>query len=101
MTGCPRCGAVQIGDGLKIERVEVVPDAELQEVALAAWSAALEELAEAKRRLHDLSEGGSSPWHWQGDGEDHLETFAEGSPILIRAGDLRRLISQRTAPCKP
>ena len=30
------------------------------------------------------------PWHWQGDGEDHLESLA--CPILIEASDLRGLL---------
>jgi hypothetical protein len=31
------------------------------------------------------------PWHWKGDGEDHLESLA--CPILIEADDLRQLVS--------
>jgi len=61
--------------------------------ALAGWSAALEDLAETKRKLRDLSEGATAPWHWAGDGTDDLDTLGEGSMVLIRAADLRRILS--------
>lgn len=32
-------------------------------------------------------------WHWQGDGEDHLESLT--CPVLISADDMRELIGKR------
>lgn len=50
-------------------------------------------LAEQVMNLQAYRDGesGDGVWHWQGDGEDHLESLT--CPIVIRAQDLRRLVA--------
>lgn len=50
-------------------------------------------LAEQVMNLQAYRDGesGGGVWHWQGDGEDHLESLT--CPIVIRAQDLRRLVA--------
>lgn len=52
--------------------------------------------AEARARVRTLlSERNGECWLWQGDGEDHPESMVSDLPVIIRAGDLRDLLSKR------
>lgn len=55
--------------------------------------AEIDRLAERVRNLQAYRDGesGNGVWHWQGDGEDYLESLT--CPIVIRAQDLRRLVA--------
>jgi hypothetical protein len=37
-------------------------------------------------------------WYWQGDGEDHPESWVNTLPVVIRADQLRELMAKNTAP---
>ncbi len=53
--------------------------------------------AEAKLAKHKRLK--DDPWHWMGDGSDHLETLI--CPILIEADDLRAIVDQAAIRKEP
>jgi hypothetical protein len=56
---------------------------------LVELQSALIELEGLKRWKRDLTLAGGTPWFWQGDGEDHLESLT--CPILIQPDQLRAM----------
>lgn len=53
-----------------------------------------QERATMRREIVTLQEGAAGNyWHWQGDGEDHLESLS--CPVLISADQLRAVLAEK------
>ena len=62
----------------------------------AAVAAEKERAEVAEAELAKRKRLGIDPWHWMGDGSDHLESLA--CPILIEPDDLRAAIRTSLEP---
>lgn len=45
--------------------------------------------------LQKLGDEDEAVWFWQGDGDDHLESLANGTAVVIRADDLRSELANK------
>lgn len=80
------------------EPVGVSRDKELE-----GWKAEAEslkvQLDASRRSLRLMSDHTAGEyWAWQGDGQDYLRSMSNDMPVLIRADDLRGLISAKPDP---
>jgi len=71
------------------DKVEFLSQELCREVARTA------KLEEENRRSRQLEIDGETAWRWGGDREDHLESMGNDMAVLIRAEDLRALLSGR------
>ena len=62
----------------------------------------LEDELDAYHELNRACEPGERCiWYWQGDGNDNLDSMISRLPIIIRAGQLRKLIASVSVPGLP
>jgi len=62
----------------------------------------LEDELDAYHELNrDCETGERCIWYWQGDGNDNLDSMIASLPIIIRAGQLRKLIASVSVPGLP
>jgi hypothetical protein len=70
--------------------------AELQDTVASLTSRLTSISAERDKAIVELERFKGSMWHWQTDGDNDLESLT--CPVLIQAGDLRRLLAISDCP---